>query len=182
MNSTTPGTGKLRGRSFVFGDNIDTDIIAPGNTISFGLGDAFEEEDVKRNAFKAVRPGFYKDVRPGDILVAGRNFGLGSHREPANKALVSLGFRAVIAESVARLFFRNAVAIGFYVFQVPGITKFVREGDELEIDIDAAKLRNLTQRSELALEPFSPLVRRIVDRGGILEVLKDRLAAAQPGA
>jgi len=168
----------LRGRAFVFGDNIDTDIIAPGNTISFGLGDAFEEEEVKRNAFKAVRPGFHREVRVGDILVAGRNFGLGSHREPANKALVSLGFRAVIAESIARLFFRNAVAIGFYTFQVPGILAFVREGEELEIDVDASVLRNRTQGTELPIEPFSPLVRRIVERGGILEVLKDRLATA----
>src|SRR3954447_6790718 len=107
----------IRGRVWVFGHNVDTDIIAPGDTISFGLGDAAEEEDVKRNAFRNVRPGLYKEIRQGDILVAGRNFGLGSHREPANKALVSLGFRAVIAESIARLFLRNSVAIGFHVFQ-----------------------------------------------------------------
>lgn len=167
----------IRGRTFVFGDNIDTDIIAPGNTISFGLGDAFEEDDVKKNAFKALRQEFHKQVRVGDILVAGRNFGLGSHREPANKALYTLGFRAVICESVARLFFRNAVAIGFHVFQVPGITAFVKEGEELEIDIDNSRIRNLAQGTELAMEPYSPLVRRIVDRGGILEVLKDKLAA-----
>ena len=170
-------TSLLRGRVFVFGHNVDTDIIAPGDTISFGLGDAAEVDDVKRNAFRAVRPGLYKEVREGDILVAGRNFGLGSHREPANKALESLGFRAVIAESVARLFFRNAVAIGFHVFQVPTILEFVREGDEIEIDVDAARLRNLTQQTELAIEPYSPLIRRIVDQGGILEVLKSRLAA-----
>ena len=167
----------IRGRAFVFGDNIDTDIIAPGNTISFGLGDAFEEEDVKKNAFKALRPEFYKQVRVGDVLVAGSNFGLGSHREPANKALYTLGFRAVICESAARLFFRNAVAIGFHVFQVRGITSFVKEGDELEIDIEGSRIRNLTQRAELAMEPYSPLVRSIVERGGILEVLKDRLSA-----
>ena len=118
----------IRGRSFVFGDNIDTDIIAPGDTIFFGLGDSFEIEDVKRNAFRALRPDFYTMVRPGDILVAGRNFGLGSHHELANRALVTLGFQAVIAESIARLFFRNAVAIGFYVFEVPGILGFVSEG------------------------------------------------------
>ncbi|MEO8752746.1 MAG: 3-isopropylmalate dehydratase small subunit [Casimicrobiaceae bacterium] len=167
----------IRGRAFVFGDNIDTDIIAPGNTISFGLGDALEDSDVKRNAFRAVRPDLYKTVREGDVLVAGRNFGLGSHREPANKALVSMGFRAVIAESVARLFFRNAVAIGFHVFQVPGILQFVREADELDIDIEGAQLRNVTQGTQLALEPYSPLIRRIIDHGGILEVMKSRLAA-----
>lgn len=168
---------RIDGRAFVFGDNIDTDIIAPGNTISFGLGDALEEDDVKRHAFQAVRPDLYKEVREGDILVAGRNFGLGSHREPANKALQTLGFRAVIAESIARLFFRNAVAIGFHVFQVPGILQMVGDGDELTIDLDVPVLRNRTRATEIPLEPYSPLIRRIIEEGGILEVMRSRLAA-----
>lgn len=168
---------KIRGRAFVFGDNIDTDIIAPGELISFGLGDSAEEEQIRTRAFGAVRPGLHKDVKVGDVLIAGRNFGLGSHREPANKALYSLGFRAVIAESMARLFFRNAVAIGFHVFQVPGIRELVREGDELEIDPDGAMLRNLTRKTQQPLEPYSPLIRNIIEQGGILEVVKSRLAA-----
>jgi 3-isopropylmalate/(R)-2-methylmalate dehydratase small subunit len=168
---------KIRGRAWVFGDNIDTDIIAPGELISFGLGDAAEENEIRKNAFRAVRPGLYKDVKVGDVLIAGRNFGLGSHREPANKALYTLGFRAVIAESMARLFFRNAVAIGFHVFQVPGIRELVREGDELEIDPDGAMLRNVTRGTQQPLEPYSPLIRNIIEQGGILEVVKSRLAA-----
>lgn len=168
---------KIRGRAFVFGDNIDTDIIAPGELISFGLGDAAEENEIRKNAFRAVRPGLYKEVQVGDVLIAGRNFGLGSHREPANKALHTLGFRAVVAESMARLFFRNAVAIGFHVFQVPGILQMVREGDQVEIDVDASVLRNVTRSTEHAIEAYSPLIRRIIDQGGILEVVKSRLAA-----
>jgi 3-isopropylmalate/(R)-2-methylmalate dehydratase small subunit len=168
---------KIRGRAWVFGDNIDTDIIAPGELISFGLGDAAEENEIRKNAFRAVRPGLYKDVKVGDVLIAGRNFGLGSHREPANKALYTLGFRAVIAESMARLFFRNAVAIGFHVFQVPNIRELVREGDELEIDPDGAMLRNVTRNTQQPLEPYSPLIRNIIEQGGILEVVKSRLAA-----
>jgi 3-isopropylmalate/(R)-2-methylmalate dehydratase small subunit len=170
---------RIEGRAFVFGNNIDTDIIAPGNTISFGLGDAHEEDDVKRHAFQAVRKDLYKSVKVGDILVAGRNFGLGSHREPANKALVTLGFRAVIAESIARLFFRNSVAIGFHVFQVPGILDMVSDGDELVIDLSVPVLRNRTRGTEIALEPYSPLIRRIIDEGGILEVMRSRLAAQE---
>ena len=168
---------KIRGRAWVFGDNIDTDIIAPGELISFGLGDNAEEEQIRKNAFRAVRPDLYKQVKVGDVLIAGRNFGLGSHREPANKALYTLGFRAVIAESMARLFFRNAVAIGFHVFQVPGIRELVREGDELEIDPDGAMLRNVTRKTQQPLEPYSPLIRNIIEQGGILEVVKSRLAA-----
>lgn len=168
---------RFQGKVWKFGDNIDTDIIAPAGTISFGLGDATEDLDVKTNAFRAVRPDFHLQVGQGDILVAGKNFGLGSHREPANRVLVSLGFRAVIAESVARLFFRNSVAIGFYTFQVPGILDFVDEGEELDVDVENAMLRNVTRGTELKMEMFSPLVRNIVDQGGILEVLKSRLAA-----
>src|SRR6187431_496723 len=165
---------RIEGRAFVFGNNIDTDIIAPGNTISFGLGDALEQDDVKRHAFQAVRPDLYKEVKVGDILVAGRNFGLGSHREPANKALETLGFRAVIAESIARLFFRNSVAIGFHAFQVPGILGMVSDGDELTIDLTVPVLRNRTRGTEIPLEPYSPLIRRIIEEGGILEVMRSR--------
>ncbi|HEX2546573.1 MAG TPA: hypothetical protein VHL79_16950 [Ramlibacter sp.] len=173
----TASTSNMRGRAWVFGDNIDTDIIAPAETISFGLGDKAEEDDVKRNAFRAVRPGLYKEVQQGDILVAGRNFGLGSHREPANRVLVSLGFSAVLCESVARLFFRNSVAIGFYVFEVPGIVAMAQQGDEIAIDLEESVVRNVTRGTSLPLQPFSPLVREIIDNGGIMAMLKKRLQA-----
>jgi 3-isopropylmalate dehydratase small subunit len=166
----------LRGRVWKFGDNIDTDIITPGDTISFGLGDSAEVKILVENAFRAVRPQFYKHVKKGDILVAGRNFGLGSHREPANNALVNLGFSAVIADSIARLFFRNSVAIGFHTLQVPGISAMVEEGDVLEIDFEQGALRNITQGSERRIEPYSPLVRGILESGGIISMLRQRIA------
>ncbi|TCK19640.1 3-isopropylmalate dehydratase small subunit [Ancylobacter aquaticus] len=167
----------LRGRVWKFGDNIDTDIIAPADVISFGLGDANEQNMVKQAAFRDVREKFYEKVQPGDILVAGRNFGLGSHREPANKVLVSLGFSAVIAESIARLFFRNSVAIGFHAFSVPGIEVFVQEGETLEIDMQAWRVRNLDQGTDLKLDPYSELVQTIIESGGIIEVMKQRIAS-----
>lgn len=166
----------LRGRVWKFGDNIDTDIIAPADTISFGLGDASEQRMVLEAAFRDVREKLYEHVQPGDILVAGRNFGLGSHREPANKVLVSLGFSAVLADSIARLFFRNSVAIGFHSFQVPGITAFVEEGETLEIDMMGWKVRNLDRGTELRIDPYSELVQTIIESGGIIEVMKQRIA------
>ncbi len=170
------GNRILRGRVWKFGDNIDTDIIAPGDTISFGLDDANERRQVLEAAFRDVRERLYEKVRPGDILVAGRNFGLGSHREPANKVLVSLGFSAVLAESIARLFFRNSVAIGFNAFQVPNIGAFVDEGETLEIDLGAWEIRNIDRRTAMAIEPYSPLIQNIIDAGGIIEVMKRRIA------
>jgi 3-isopropylmalate/(R)-2-methylmalate dehydratase small subunit len=168
-----------RGRAWVFGDNIDTDVITPADTTSFGLGDEEEHQILKENAFRAVRERFYEQVRPGDILIAGKNFGLGSHREPANRALQMLGFSVVIAESVARLFFRNAVAIGQHTLQVPGITGLVREGDELEVDLALGRIRNVTTGAEASFAPYSPLVADVIDAGGIIEVLKRRLAAEE---
>jgi 3-isopropylmalate/(R)-2-methylmalate dehydratase small subunit len=166
----------LRGRVWKFGDNIDTDIITPGDTISFGLGDSAEVKLLVENAFRSVRPQFYKQVKKGDILVAGRNFGLGSHREPANTALVNLGFSAVIAESIARLFFRNSMAIGFHSLPVPGISALVEEGEILEIDFERWTIRNVTTRRELKFEPYSPLVRGIFESGGIISALRKRIA------
>jgi 3-isopropylmalate/(R)-2-methylmalate dehydratase small subunit len=165
----------LTGRVWKFGDNIDTDLITPADTTSFGLGDEEERRILRENAFRSLRSAFHTQVRPGDILVAGRNFGLGSHREPANTALVSLGFVAVIAESVARLFFRNSVAIGFHALQVPGITDMVDEGDELQVDMKAWTIRNLTSGKSAPIEPYSELVQRIIEAGGILRVLKSRV-------
>lgn len=172
----------LKGRVWKFGDNIDTDIIAPGDTISFGLGDASEQRMVMEAAFRDVREKFYEKVRPGDILVAGRNFGLGSHREPANKVLISLGFSAVLAESIARLFFRNSVAMGFHAFSVPGVSSFVDEGETLEIDMIKWRVRNLDRNTELRLDPYSELVQTIIESGGIIEVMKQRIAAGQVAA
>ena len=105
-------------------------------------------------------------IASADRPVAGAAFGL---------ALISLGFSAVLADSIARLFFRNSVAIGAHCFPVPGITSFVEEGDELEIDMESWLLRNHSRGTEMKLEPYSDLIREIIDAGGIIEVLKRRI-------
>jgi 3-isopropylmalate dehydratase small subunit len=175
----------LVGRVWKFGDNVDTDIITPADTTSFGMSDAQEWKMVVENAFRTVRREFHKSVQPGDILVAGRNFGLGSHREQANIVLRHLGFAAVVAESVARIYFRNSIATGMPIFAVRGITGLVEEGDELEIDMERWRVRNRTSARELPMQPYSPIVQSILEGGGILEVLRQRILAegqARPGA
>ncbi len=169
----------LKGRVWKFGDNIDTDIITPADTTSWGLADHDEYRIVKENAFRPLHKDFYKLVQQGDILVAGRNFGLGSHREQANVVLKHLGFTAVVAESIARLYFRNSVAIAFPAFQVPGITGMVEEGDILEIDTHALRIRNITRKTEVSIKPISPLIEKIFNAGGILEMMKDQLNQEQ---
>ena len=165
-----------RGRAVKLGDNVDTDVIAPGDVISFGLDDAEERRLVRENAFRAIRPRFHEQVRPGDILFAGRNFGLGSHREPANRVLVDLGFSMLIAESIARLFFRNAIAIGFHALQVPDITQIVEDGEDLEVDLERWRVRNIVTGAERPVEPYSSLAEQIIGAGGIIGTLKARMA------
>jgi 3-isopropylmalate/(R)-2-methylmalate dehydratase small subunit len=169
----------LRGRVWKLGDDIDTDVITPGDTTHFGLADDEEVRALKEHAFRAIRPGLHKVVRPGDILVAGRNFGLGSHREPATTVLIALGFSALIAESIARLYFRNSVAMGFHAIQLPGITSLVEEGDELQVDLERWQLQNLSTGKATAMRPYSDLVKNIIAAGGIIEVLKARITAEQ---
>ncbi len=164
----------IKGRVYKFGDNIDTDIMAPGLTISFGLGDATERENVKRHAFEAIRKDFYKDVVPGSILVAGKNFGFGSHREQANTVIISLGFSLVVADSIARLYQRNSIAIGFPSLEVPGITEIVEEGEELELDFENWTITNTCTGKSLPVEPLTESIQEIIRDGGIIRHMKKK--------
>lgn len=165
----------MKGRVLKFGDNIDTDIIAPPDAISFGMADDSEMREVIETAFHTIRPGFHKMVQKGDILVAGRNFGFGSHREQATTVIAELGISTILAESIARLYERNSIAIGFPVFEVPGISKLVEEGDQIEVDLTQWKVTNLNTGESLRLEPLSGMIQNILDAGGILHMMKHRL-------
>ena len=157
-------------------DSIDTDVISPAK---FGLSatpDAEEWKLIKETAFGGIRKDLYKDVKPGDILVAGKNYGYGSHRVRVNTVMKELGFAAVIAESFARIYFRNSIAIGFPAYEVPGITQLVEEGDRLEVDLNKLRVTNLTNGKSLSFKPHSDMVKRILETGGIFEMMRERLA------
>ena len=169
----------MRGRVWKLGDDIDTNQLAPGQTPEMlGLSGAAAREHLVRGCLSAIRPGLAALVRPGDILVAGRNFGQGSHRERANTALIEMGFAAVVAESLARLFFRNSVAFGAPAIECPGIAALVEEGDRLEIDLAAGRLHNLDRGGALDFAPPTPTVRDILAAGGMLALLRQRLGPA----
>lgn len=167
----------IRGRVWMLGDDIDTNVLAPGQSPEMlGLRGEAAREELVRRCLSAVRPGLAASVRQGDLLVAGRNFGQGSHRERANTALIAMGFQAVVAESLARLFFRNSVGFGMPAVECPGITALVAEGETLEIDLEAGSLRNLDRGGELAFAAPTPTVRDILAAGGMLALLRQRLA------
>ena len=164
--------GLIRGRVWKFGDDVDTDVMAPWNTLSL----SWEE---RRKAVLHVRPEFAANVKPGDLIVAGRNWGCGSSREQAPENLKLLGVGGVVAESFGRIYFRNCVAIAFPNLVCPGIHDACQEGDEIEFELRSGLVRNLRGGVELRGTPYTQDMLAIVEAGGLLEVLKRRVAAEQ---
>ena len=150
----------------MFGDNIDTDVIVPGRYMKDSI------EEIARHCFEPVAPHFAKEVKRGDVVVGGRNFGAGSSREQAPGALKQLGVAALIAESFAGLFYRNSLNLG-----LPAVVckeaKRIRDGDRLEIDFEQGVVA--TPRERLAFEPIPPHLMQMVRDGGLLPHLEKRL-------
>ena len=162
---------QIKGKCWVFGDNVDTDQMAPGSTISL----AWEE---RKTSLFPLKPGFATAVSEGDILVAGENWGCGSSREQAVEHLQLLGVGAVIAESYARIFFRNAIARALPAITCPGIKAAVAEGDELAIDWDKFTVHNLSRGLSLEAVPYNDEMKSIVEQGGMINMLKQRLGSS----
>jgi 3-isopropylmalate/(R)-2-methylmalate dehydratase small subunit len=159
------------GNAWLFGDEIDTGQIVPGQYVP--LSDPVE---IAEHLFEDVRPGFRKELATGDIVVAGRNFGCGSSREHAPKALRGSGVGAVLADSFARIFYRNALNLGLAVIPIPGIRAATREGDRLEIDMRAGSVRNLTQGTDFSFVPYEDFVVEMINAGGVIPYTKMKLA------
>lgn len=158
----------FRGKAFLFGKNIDTDQIYPGRYL-----DLTDAPDVAKHAMEgASDPDFHKDFTAGDIIVAGTNFGCGSSREHAVITLVAAGVGAVLAESFARIFYRNGINLGLPLLVCPGINGKVRRGDALVVDIEASLVRNTMRNESYPLEPVSEYAKRILDAGGIKSLLR----------
>ena len=158
---------KVRGKAFVFGKNIDTDQIYPGRFVEYT-----DVEDIKKYAMYGADESFVKNFDPGDIIVAGTNFGCGSSREHAAITLKAVGAGAVLAESSGRIFFRNAINLGVPVITCSEITKIIAEGDEVEVDIEAGIIKNLTTGATAAAVPMSPYIMNILQSGGIKPMIK----------
>ncbi len=156
----------IRGRVWKFGDNISTDHIAPGRY--FHLRTNLPE--LAKHVLEDADPEFPKKVKPGDIIVAGNNFGLGSSREHAPRIIKIAGVGCVIAKSFARIFYRNAFNIGLPLLTAD--TDKIDEGDELEIDLEKGIIKDLTKGIELQSTPIPPFMMRLLEDGGIVEHIK----------
>ena len=157
------------GRAFVLGDDINTDVLAPGRWMRL------PPEGLAAHCLEDVVPGFAEAVRPGDFVVAGRNFGMGSSREQAAVSLKVLGISAILATSFARIFFRNAINLGLPALMYPAAGS-IRDGDELFVDLVAGRVENITQGTVELVTPLPPHLMEMVEEGGLLAHLKARFA------
>lgn len=155
------------GRAWKFGDNISTDLIAPGRY--YHLRSNLPE--LAKHVLEDARPEFAAQVKPGDFVVGGRNFGKGSSREHAPVIIKLAGVRAVLAKSFARIFYRNCINIGLPAIVVD--TDSIDEGDELEIELEKGRIRDRTKGIELTFPPLPAVMARILDEGGLVEYIKN---------
>lgn len=159
----------IGGRVWKFDHDVSTDLLSPGAY-------AVDSVEVRKlHVLESVNPDFASDVAPGDVVVAGRNFGCGSSRETAAENLVALGVACVVAESFSRLFTRNAVAVGLPVLICSGVHEAFEDGARAEVDLGAGRVRNLDTDAELQGDSLPPEMLEILDAGGILAVLAKRV-------
>lgn len=156
----------LKGKAFKFGDSISTDHIVPGRLLHLRSN----LPELAKHVLEDADPTFAQRVQKGDFVVAGKNFGLGSSREHAPLVIKMAGVSAVLAKSVARIFYRNAINIGLPVLICN--TDNIKDGDELEVDLKAGTVRDLTSGMVLSFSPLPEIMLRILNEGGLLAYIK----------
>jgi 3-isopropylmalate/(R)-2-methylmalate dehydratase small subunit len=161
---------KRVGRVWKYGDDVNTDYIIPGKYLEL-----VDPEEMARHAMEGIDPGFPEKISKGDVVVGGRNFGCGSSREHAPLALKHAGVGAVIAESYARIFYRNAINIGLPALECPGITEAVSDGDVLEVDVTGGAINNTTTSARLEFTPLPEFMVDVLNEGGLASYLRKNM-------
>lgn len=160
----------IRGNVIKYGDNVDTDVIIPGRYLT-----SSDPEHLARHCMADLDPDFLKKRKPGDIIVAGNNFGCGSSREDAPLAIKSAGIACVIAGSFARIFYRNAINIGLTIMESPEASHCLQEGDQCEIEPSSGLIKNLSRNETYKSGSFPSVIQEIIDSGGLVGFVKKRL-------
>jgi 3-isopropylmalate/(R)-2-methylmalate dehydratase small subunit len=161
---------KMSGPAIKFGNNIDTDVILPGKYLVL-----VDPRELAKHALEGLDPNFPDKAKAGVILVGGKNFGCGSSREQAPLALKYAGVKCVLAESFARIFFRNAINIGLPVIECKGISSAVESGDELAVDFEAGKIQNVSKGKSFQVPKLPPFIMEILTDGGLIENLRRKM-------
>ncbi len=160
----------IKGKVWKFGDNIDTDVIIPGRYLTIR-----DPKQMASHTFEPIRPDFATMVSEGDIVIGGANFGSGSSREEAPFVLKTLGIAAIIAESYARIFYRNAINLGIPVLELKQDGENFNEGDLVEIHFEKGIIKNVTQKKEYLGTKLPPFLMDLIAAGGAIAAVKERI-------
>ncbi len=161
-----------KGRAFVFGANIDTDQIYPGRYLELT-----DPQEVGKHALEGADPNLVKEFKPGDIIVASTNFGCGSSREQAAITLKAIGVGAILADSFARIFYRNAINLGIPLLVCPKIRERVKKGDMLRVHLITGEVVNESTGAKTQAQPLSDYVMEILESGGIKPLIRKEIGA-----
>ncbi|MGB4186460.1 MAG: 3-isopropylmalate dehydratase small subunit [Limnochordia bacterium] len=160
---------QVQGTVFKYGDNVDTDVIIPARYLNTS-----DPAELAKHCMENLDKDFIKNVQPGDIIVAGRNFGCGSSREHAPLAIKTAGVSVVIAATFARIFYRNAINIGLPILECPEAVADIQAGDKISVDFTSGVITNLTSGESYQAEPFPEFMQELIAAGGLLNYLKNR--------
>ena len=160
---------KACGHVFKYGDNVDTDVIIPARYLN-----ATDGKELAKHCMEDIDKEFITKVKDGDIIVANKNFGCGSSREHAPLAIKCAGVSCVIAETFARIFYRNAINIGLPILECPEASDSIQDGDKVEDDFDTGIIHNVTRGETYTAAPFPPFIKEIIDANGLLNAIRKK--------
>jgi 3-isopropylmalate/(R)-2-methylmalate dehydratase small subunit len=158
---------RFEGKAIKYGDNVDTDVIIPARHLN-----TIDVKELASHCMEDIDRDFAKKIKPGDIMVAGNNFGCGSSREHAPIAIKGSGISLVIAKSFARIFYRNSINIGLAILECPEAVEGISEGDVVEADLDLGVIYNKTTGESFKTQPFPEFIQKIITAGGLVESIK----------
>lgn len=158
-----------KGHVFKYGDNVDTDVIIPARYLN-----SFDAQELATHAMVDIDPTFTQRVQPGDIIVARKNFGCGSSREHAPLCLKTAGVSCIIAETFARIFYRNAINIGLPIIECPEAAEGIENGDEVEIDFDSGIIYDKTKDTRYKGQAFPPFMQEIIKNEGLINYINNK--------
>ena len=157
---------QAKGKVFKYGDNVDTDVIIPARYLAIA-----DPKELAEHCMEDIDRDFVKKVQPGNIMVAGKNFGCGSSREHAPLVIKVSGISCVIAETFARIFYRNAINIGLPIIECPEAAAAIRDGDQVEVDFDRGIIHNRTKDESYEGQAFPPFMQKIIAAGGLVNYI-----------
>lgn len=160
---------RAKGKVYKYGDNVDTDVIIPARYLN-----SSDPAELAKHCMEDIDKDFIKMVNKGDIIVANKNFGCGSSREHAPIALKAAGVSCVIAETFARIFYRNSINIGLPIIECPEAAKAIEAGDEVEVDFDSGKIYDLTKNMEYQGQAFPPFMQKIIESEGLINYINKK--------